>query len=414
MKILFLSQIVPYPPHGGVLQRGYNIIREICKYNEVHLLAFNHPDILGSSQAIEESRQALGKHCASIEYFPLWPKKTALHKLAAFGLGMLYPKPFSVLAHKSTDYARAVRRFMGESDIGLMHIDTIGLAPYRALAAGRPCVLTHHNIESRLMERRAEVETDLLHKFYVGTQARRLRAYEASQSPAFDMNIVMSPIDERELREIAPGTATAIVPNGVDTDYFQPSVEGHEKAAIYTGGMNMYANKDAVLYFLKDIWPAVLREHPDARFYAIGQDPPEELREHARREPSVVVTGYVDDVRPYVRKAAVYVVPLRVGGGTRLKVLDALAQGKAIVSTSLGCEGIAATDGRNIRIEDTPEGFSARVNALFSDAETRRVLGTAARELAVSQYGWGAIGAGLQQVYEDVLRSKSDPKEAAR
>lgn len=414
MKILFLSQIVPYPPHGGVLQRGYNIIREICKYNEVHLLAFNHPDILGTPEAIEKSRQELEKHCAGVEYFPLWPKKSSLHKLAAFGLGILYPRPFSVLAHKSADYARAVRRVMDDAGIDLVHIDTIGLAPYRQLAAGRPCVLTHHNIESRLMERRAEVETDIVHKYYVGLQARRLRAYEAAQSPLFDMNIVMSPIDERELRGIAPDVATAIVPNGVDTEYFSPSVDGHEKAAIYTGGMNMYANKDAVLYFLKEIWPSVLLEHPDARFYAIGQDPPDELHEYARREPSVVVTGYVDDVRPYVRKAAVYVVPLRVGGGTRLKVLDALAQGKAIVSTSLGCEGISVTDARNIHIEDAPEGFAARVNALFSNAEARRTLGTAARELATSQYGWGAIGAGLQKVYEDMVRRKSGSGETPR
>lgn len=411
MKILFLSQIVPYPPHGGVLQRGYNILREICKYNEVHLLAYNHPDILGSEEAVDSSRRELGKHCASIEYFPLWPKRSVMHKLAAFGLAMLYPKPFSVLAHKSAAYQRAIRRAITEFGIDLVHIDTIGLAPYRELAADLPCVLTHHNIESLLMERRAEVETGLLHKYYVGLQARRLRAYEAAESPRFDMNIVMSSVDEGELRRIAPGVATAIVPNGVDTGYFSSSVDGHEKAAIYTGGMNMYANKDAVLYFLREIWPAVLREHPDARFYVIGQDPPVELHEYSRRETSVIVTGYVDDVRPYVRKAAVYVVPLRVGGGTRLKVLDALAQGKAIVSTSLGCEGISVVDGLNIHIEDTPERFAARVSSLFADAESRRMLGTAARNLAKSKYDWNAIGIGLQKVYEEVVRGHAGAQQ---
>lgn len=403
MKILFLSQIVPYPPHGGVLQRGYNLLREIGRNNEVHLLAFIHPETLGTPGLIEESQRELGRHCASVRYFPLWPKKSVAHKFVALGAGFLYPKPFSVLAHSSVAYRQAAREILATKSIDLLHIDTIGLAPYRRLAPGMPCVLTHHNIESRLMARRAEVESGSLQKYYVGLQARRLRAYEAEQSPLFDMNIMMSPNDQADLLHIAPGVPTAIIPNGVDLDYFTPATDGHDLAAIYTGGMNMYANKDAVLYFLRDIWPSILREHPGAKFYAIGQDPPRDLLDIAQREPSVIVTGFVDDVRPYVRKAAVYVVPLRVGGGTRLKVLDALAQGKAIVSTSVGCEGISVTHGRDILIEDEPARFAAQVNSLFADAGARRVLGTAARELAVSGYGWTAIGADLQRVYEDVL-----------
>lgn len=404
MRILFLSQIVPYPPHGGVLQRGYNLVREIGKYNETHLLAFVHPDILATPEQIEASRAELERHCASVQYFPLWPKRSSLHKLAAFGAGFVYPRPFSVLAHRSAAYADAIRRLVRARSVDLLHVDTIGLAPYRRLAMHLPSVLTHHNIESQLMARRAEVETAALHRLYVSLQARRLRAYEAAQSPLFDMNVMMSSNDAAELHAIAPAAATAIVPNGVDTGYFTAATEGHDKACIYTGGMNMYANKDAVLYFLRDIWPAVREVHPDAKFYAIGQDPPRELQEYAQRDPSVVVTGYVDDVRPYVRKAAIYVVPLRVGGGTRLKVLDALAQGKAIVSTSLGCEGISVTDGTDIVIEDAPARFAAQVCALFDDADARKRLGAAARQLAESAYGWPAIGRELQQVYESLAR----------
>ncbi len=406
MNILFLSQIVPYPPHGGVLQRGYNLLREIGQRNKVHLLAFIHPETLGTPELIEESRRELGKHCASVQYFTLWPKRSVVHKFAAFGVGLLYSRPFSVLAHMSAAYHQAAREILRSKDIDLLHIDTIGLAPYRELAPDIPCVLTHHNIESRLMERRADIETDLLRKYYVKLQAKRLRTYEAEQSPLFDMNLMMSLNDQADLLQIAPGLATVIIPNGVDTDYFTPATENHELAAIYTGGMNMYANKDAVLYFLRDIWPAVLRGHPGARFYAIGQDPPRELHEIAQHNSSVVVTGFVDDVRPYVRKAAVYVVPLRVGGGTRLKVLDALAQGKAIVSTPVGCEGIRVIHGRHIYIESEPTHFAERVNSLFADAEARHALGVSARELAVSSYGWETIGMDLQNVYEDVVRKK--------
>ena len=386
------------------MQRGYNLVREIGKYNEVHLLAFLHTDILDTPERVEESAEALKRHCASVRYFPLWPKRSRMHKVAAFGAGLLYPKPFSVLAHLSAAYRDAVRSTLEAHQIDLLHVDTIGLAPYRRFAQGCPCVLTHHNIESQLMARRAEVETSTLHKIYVAQQAKRLRSYEAEQSPLFDANIVMSVNDQDNLIRIAPGARTAIVPNGVDTAYFTAATEDHELATIYTGGMNMYANKDAVLFFLREIWPAVLKRHPDAKFYAIGQDPPRELLDHAKHDSSLIVTGFVQDVRPYVRKAAVYVVPLRVGGGTRLKVLDALAQGKAIVSTSVGCEGIGVTHGKDIFVEDEAADFAARINSLFADAELRRTLGGAARDLAETAYGWPAIGENLQKLYESLTR----------
>lgn len=404
MNILFLSQIVPYPPHGGVLQRGYNIIREIGKYNQVHLVAFIHPEYLGTPDLLAEARTELEKHCASVHFFPLWPKQSRLHKLVAFGLGLFYPKPFSALAHSSRSYRNKAREILRTQAIDVLHIDTIGLARYRDLAGDTPCLLTHHNIESTLMARRSKVEGGPLQRFYVGLQAKRLLRYEASESPRFAMNAMMSPNDSDDLQRIAPGVLTTLVPNGVDTQYFQPLQMEQDLAAIYTGGMNMYANKDAVLYFLKDIWPQVLRDHPNARFYAIGQDPPRELQDIASKDTSVIVTGYVDDIRPYVGKAAVYVVPLRVGGGTRLKVLDALAQGKAIVSTSVGCEGIAVTHGKDILIEDDPKRFAAQVSGLFSNVQARATLAKAARELAVSTYDWAAIGQALQRAYEQIRK----------
>lgn len=406
MNVLFLSQIVPYPPHGGVLQRGYNLLREIGRYNRVHLLAFLHPDTLGTPELVDESLGELGQHCATVSYFNLWPKRSAIHKLAAFGAGLLYPLPFSVMAHRSAAYRAAVREIIDSGTVNLVHVDTIGLAPYRTLAPETPCVLTHHNIESRLMERRAETEHNTIRRFYTNLQAKRLLAYEKSQSVLFDMNIVVSQNDQAELSGISPGAATYVIPNGVDTSYFSPGIDDHEISAIYTGGMNMYANRDAVLYFIRQIWPRILHSHPGAKFYAIGQDPPRELKDYASRDSRIIVTGFVDDIRPYVRKSAVYVVPLRVGGGTRLKVLDALAQGKAIVSTSVGCEGITVTHEKDILIEDDPDRFATCVNMLFSDSVMRRRLGLAARQLAVSRYDWSAVGGELNSLYTDVVEQR--------
>lgn len=406
MKILFLSQIVPYPPHGGVLQRGYNILREISKNFEVHLLAFLHPDILPSQALVEESRQELGKFCTNIEYFQLWPKKSLFHKYFAFYFGLFSKKPFSVLAHRSKLFQWRLAEILATGEINIIHFDTIALAQYYNKKMSCPAVITHHNIESHLMARRAKVEKNVLNKLYLHLQAKRLEQYEIIQSPKFDVNIMMSEIDAEALKQQAPLVITSVIPNGVDTKYFHPR-PGHETpAVIYTGGMNMYANKDAVLYFLEKIWPLVKLKRPDATFFAVGQDPPTEIKNISLKDQSIQVTGYVDDIRPYVAKSSVYIVPLRVGGGTRLKVLDAMAQGKAIVSTSIGCEGIETVSGKNIIIADDPPVFAQEIIALFDDQYKRKKLGMAARKMVESKYSWDVIGKQLEDLYKKMISGK--------
>jgi glycosyltransferase involved in cell wall biosynthesis len=402
MKILFLSQIVPYPPHGGVLQRGYNIIREISKKHDVHLLAFVHPEVLTSHAMVEESRGVLEGLCLTVDYFLLWPKRSPIHKAIALIAGAVYPRPFSALAHASRDFSRRMREIIDAHQIDIVHFDTIGLARYLACAREIPSVITHHNIESKLMVRRSKVEKNAFGRWYVARQARLLRRYEASQSPLFDVNVMMSLTDEADLLQIAPGICTSIVPNGVDLTYFQPKESNSETAIIYTGGMNMFANEDAVLFLLRDMWDEIKRAVPDVRFYIVGQDPTSEILDIAKRDSSIIVTGFVEDIRPYVARSAVYVVPIRVGGGTRLKVLDALAQGKAIVSTSVGCEGIQVTNGLDICIEDDSHRFIQQTVSLLRNEDRRRELGRAARKLAEDCYSWAGIGDVLDGVYREV------------
>lgn len=405
MKILFLSQIVPYPPHGGVLQRGYNLIREISKDNEIHLLAFVHPDTLASDKLINDARNHLLQYCKSVDFFTLWPKKSVLHKYIAFATGFFYQAPFSTLAHKSIQYRRRMQDILDQNDIDVVHFDTIGLAPYLDYTGDTPTLITHHNIESTLMYRRSKVEKTWLGRYYVALQSRRLRDYEISESPRFNINVMVSGTDEDELKSMTHDIETVVVPNGVDVEYFSVRNDHQSNTIIYTGGMNMFANKDAVMHLIEDIWPRIKSKVPDAVFKIIGQDPPPELLEIADRDNDIQVLGYVDDIRPYVAEAAVYVVPLRVGGGTRLKVLDALSQGKAIVSTSVGCEGITVTHGDNIFIEDNDDAFADRVVELFNDEALRKRLGGNARLLAEQKYAWESIGKTLDNAYKAALSS---------
>lgn len=403
MNILFLSQIVPYPPHGGVLQRGYNIIREIARYNNIHLLAFIHPEVLKTRQEIEEAKQELGRFCDRVEFFPLWVKESRMNKYAGLLSGLFSSKPFSVIAHRSRRMEQRMGMLLNAEYFDLVHYDTLALARFNSNRITIPKVVTHHNIESSLMQRRAQVEKNALARFYLSRQAKRLRDYEKTQTGSFAANIVMSEKDGEELRTINPHVNIQVVPNGVDTSYFTPGCGQEIASLIYTGGMNMFANRDAVVYFLEKIWPQIKGRVPNVQFCAIGQDPPEELINISKQDTNVIVTGYVDDVRPYVAGASVYVVPLRVGGGTRLKILDAMAMGKAIVSTSIGCEGLEVTKDKNILICDDPSDFAKKTADLLNDRKKREELGKAARSLVESKYSWETIGKKLQQTYKQAI-----------
>lgn len=406
LRVLFLSQIVPYPPHGGVLQRGYNLLRELGREARVHLLAFVHPDVLPTEAALQDSRVALEKFCETVEYFPLWPKKSPVHRVAGLAVSALSSAPFSTLAHRSAAFQRRVSDLVAKKSFDLIHVDTIALTQFLDESGTVPTVLTHHNIESQLMERRAGAEKGAFARKFLRRETRKLWSYEVEKVGSFDVNVFVSKADEQTMLERVPGLRTAIVPNGVDVEYFLPA-QGHDAPAlIYTGGMNMFANRDAVMFFLSDIWPLIRTRVPGVRFFAVGQDPPKELSALAERDPQVVVTGYVTDVRPLVRDASVYVVPLRVGGGTRLKVLDAMAMGKAMVSTSIGCEGLDVRPDEHLLVADTPEQFADRTVALLEDKNRRFSLGCAARELVERRYSWRTIGGQLLDAYRMAIEQR--------
>jgi sugar transferase (PEP-CTERM/EpsH1 system associated) len=410
MKVLFLSQIVPYPPHGGVLQRGYHLLRELGRTAEVHLLAFVHPDVLATESAVAEGRSALLEFCATVECFSLWPKASRAHAAAGLALSACSRLPFSVIAHRSAAFASRVDELLETMRFDLIHVDTIALSPFVKPPRATPTVLTHHNIESVLMERRSRAESRVFARRFLQREAAKLTAYERRLSPTFDMNIVVSPNDAQVLADLAPTARSRVVANGVDTHYFAPDFTHETPALIYTGGMNMFANRDAVMHFLSEIWPLIRAAEPGVRFFAVGQDPPRELKAIAERDPQVIVTGFVDDIRPLVRQAGVYVVPLRVGGGTRLKVLDAMAMGKALVSTSVGCEGIAVAPGTQLMIADTPDSFAQATVALLRDPARRLALGQAARQLVEQRYAWPVVGAQLLQAYQDAISAKEQSR----
>ncbi|HSM60537.1 MAG TPA: glycosyltransferase family 4 protein, partial [Longimicrobiales bacterium] len=264
-----------------------------------------------------------------------------------------------------------------------------------------PVVCGHHNVESALLARRAEAEPSRVRRAYLRLQSRLQETEERTAAPSVALNLVCSEEDRAELSRIAPGARIAVVSNGVDTGQFQPATGGSE-GIVFVGGVSWLPNADGMRWFMEKVLPLVRRELPDVPVTWVGRASDENAAQYRERH-GVTLTGYVEDIRPYVARAACFVAPIRVGGGTRLKVLDAWAMGKAVVSTSVGCEGLDARDGENILVRNDPGDFAAAVVRVLRDAGMRRALGSAARETAVALYDWGVIGHGMIEEYRRVL-----------
>jgi len=215
--------------------------------------------------------------------------------------------------------------------------------------------------------------------------------------------VVVSEKDKELLRGMGVKNNLAVVPNGTDTTFFKPMGKKKiENSVLWLGHMDVHTNKDAVLYFWREIFPLLQKQYPQVRMTFVGSAPPKEIADAAKKNGNIKVTGFVDDVRPYMDEAEVMVVPLRIGSGTRLKILDAMAMGKAIVSTSVGCEGLEVTDGENILIADAPEEFAAKTIDLLRNPEVRKSIEKKSRELAAT-YDWGIIIEKQESAYQSIM-----------
>jgi hypothetical protein len=262
-------------------------------------------------------------------------------------------------------------------------------------------VLDSHNIEYELLQRMAAGERSLARRAFNALEYRRYRRFEERSWTHVDGCVVTSGREERIVRAAAPETLTAVVPNGVDLEFFTRSHAAVEpRTVVFNGTLGYRPNVDAAHFLVDDIWPLVLAQYPDAQLIIVGTAPAAERRSLAR--PSVILTGEVPDIRSYLGRAAVVVVPVRMGGGTRLKVLEGLAMGKAMVSTSVGCEGIATRDGVHLLIADDAASFALRMSQLFADSALRERLGKAGRSLIEAEYSWDLAGGRLEALYQRV------------
>ncbi|MFH1893015.1 MAG: glycosyltransferase family 4 protein, partial [Candidatus Zixiibacteriota bacterium] len=268
--------------------------------------------------------------------------------------------------------------------------------------------LVHRNIESELLFRRSKNAPNPLSSAYLAHQGRKLRRFEQQACENFDYHTTVSEHDKKTLESIHCDIRVQVVPNGVDADYFVPGSESvTANSLIFVGGMSWYPNLDAMNYFTSDIWHLIKSKIPDLTMAMIGRNPPRNITEFAKKETGFKCLGFVEDVRSHISGAAVYVVPLRIGGGTRLKILDAMAMGKAIVSTTIGCEGIDVTHGTDIIIADSAEDIASRTVELLSNRQMREEIGRNARQKALDLYSWKKVYPKLDHTYSELSEMRS-------
>lgn len=397
-RLLFLCQTLPYPPDGGVWIRTYHVLRLLARAFEITALCFERSGRSTTSDAPHAASDDTPLHrLADVEIFPL-PQR---HSRARFVWDHLRSvamcRVYTHYLYESRAFRRRLTHHLTTGHFDLVHADSLDLARYLPACAPLPVVCVHHDIESDLLGRRAAVERDWWKRAYFGFQSRLMAEVERESCDRLAMNVVCSDRDRTELKRLAPFARAIVVSNGVDTTAFQPD-RTPESGVAFVGGAHPFPNLDALSYFSEQILPHLRASDASAAVRWIGRASAEQ-QQFYREQHGIELTGYVDDVRLPMREAACHIVPLRIGGGTRLKVLNAWAMGKAVVSTSCGCEGLAAIDGENILMRDDPRAFADAVADVLHDAVLRRRLGQAGRATVERLYSWDAIAPGMIDTY---------------
>lgn len=403
-SVLFLSQCLPYPPHSGVTNRTYHIAVELQWEFDVTLLAFSRKNHQADAAARAAARDALASELTTVlEPVPIASEHSTAAKVWNHARSTVSGRPYLYYEYAEGGFARQLAEVLGRLRPDLVHLDSMDLYGWLPQLPPVPVTCTHHSIESDLLRLRADQIGSGLARAYLRLQANRIERLERALTQTFAVNVMMSDLDAERLRALNPAAKTVVVPNGVDVEQFQPSPAAPVDGRVtFLGPTYMFPNRDAVEFFLAEVWARVRSVVPHASLHLIGKNSPEE-RARFTSHPAVTCNGYVPDIRPHLAQAACSIVPIRVGGGTRLKILDAWAMGKAIVSTTVGCEGLATRDGDNILVRDDPAAFADAVVRVLTDSELRRHLEWNARRTAEECYAWPIVGQVLRDNYRRLM-----------
>ncbi len=396
LKILQLSPRLPFPLTEGGNIGIYNITRQLRRRGaEIYFAAV-------SDRQDEVSVAALKNLCSSVFVAPLTKK----YGLKTAAKNIFSAVPVNIEKYHSRKNLEQIVRFTSGEGIDLVHVDHLHMA-YYGLAIGRalkvPVVLREHNLELKIMERFAATSPNMFHRRYAGLQLAKFKKYEPAVCAQFNKCIMITEEDRKRLLTFRHDIKTAVIPAGVDTEFFSPEDSlGEDDTIAYVGSLDWLPNVDGLAWFVQEVLPIVVKSRPSVRFYVYGKNPSRDVFKLSDGR-NVIVKGFVDDVREVFRKARLMVVPLRAGSGIRIKILEAMAAGKAIVATSIGREGIKCETEKNIMVADGANEFAGKVLRLLGDRELCVSIGRQAARLASTEYSWERIGGMFWDEYSEII-----------
>lgn len=397
MKILWVRAGPFFPLDTGGRIRTWNILRELGKLDEVTAF-FYMPSFLA---VFPHGIQHTLAEIITLPYSA--PRKYSLAYTLDYISCLASPAPYSVRKNVTARVRGTIRDLLASRRFDVSLCDFLSSTLNMPQRAGCPQVLFAHNVEAMIWRRHFQVETHPLRKLVTGVEYWKMRRFEARQAGRFDHLITVSEVDRDWFARFLPRESISVLPTGVDLDYFRPGEASETDARLlFTGSLDWLPNEDAIFYFAEQILPEILRVRPDTCLQLVGRDPTARLLRLARENPRIELTGPVRDVRPHMAAASVYVVPLRIGGGTRLKIFEALAMGKAVVSTRIGAEGLPVEHREHLLLADDPRDFARCVLELLNEPALCRRLGEAGRRLVESRYSWRVVARICHEILEQV------------
>lgn len=409
--LVFIATRVPHPPVTGHYLRTINIVRGLAEHFSILFFAFH--DKRASAAARADAERAMSTYCESVFLEEVPAEKSRMRLIWDLLISTATLRPFVARKYRSRRMRRAIGDALTNKNVVLAHGDSLPSGQYLEHLSC-PTLLTNHNVEYLRLASYAQIETSHIMRFAYRIQARLTRQYERTLLREIKNCVVVSESDGRELARLAPGIRLFVVPNGTDASRPPlPAPPAGSKTAIWVGGMNDEYNREAVLYFARNVMPIIRTEMPDFRWRVVGRDPPPALIKMAAvAESGIELVGFVNDLAQYYADSAIVVVPQTSGGGTKLKILEAMAMGRAIVTTPIGAEGIPVSDGVTMEIADSPVQFAAKTVALLRDPTSAARIAAAARALIEQSYDWNSVNAEMRQAVQCVIAQSAAHKTA--
>ena len=390
MHILWLKTELLHPVDKGGKIRTYQMLKELKRDHHITYLT------LDDGTAGSGAREKATEYCHDLISIT---HTTAAKFSAAFyselASNLLSPLPYAIKKYESTQMRDCVSQLVSERNFDVVVCDFLAPAVNLPDGFAFPTVLFEHNVEAMIWRRHFEVQINPVKRKYLRGQWRKMDAFERRMCRQFDTVIAVSAEDRMMIEQEYGATSVYDVPTGVDTEFFRPGGKVLSKPGnlVFTGSMDWLPNEDAIRYFTEQILPLIKREVPEVTLTVVGRNPSPSLLELSKQDNSIIVTGRVGDVRPYIEGGSAYIVPLRIGGGTRLKIYEAMAMEKAVISTSVGAEGLPVRNGEELLLADSPVEFARLAVKVLKDKALAAGLGQRAAKTVRESFGWGRVAA---------------------